>query len=673
MTELGLPADRSPNTALDRMSLALRAAGPPLLFGVRLWASVCLSLYIAFWLQLENAFWAGTTAAIVCQPSLGASLRKGWFRMIGTVVGAVVIVALTACFPQDRASFLLCLAAWGALCASAATLLRNFAAYSAALAGYTAAIIATDQLGAVGGLNGEAFTLAVSRVSEIGIGIVCAGIVLAATGTGNAPRRLAGLLAGLVTDIATGFAATLRSTGASFAEMQATRRAVLQRAIALDPAIDEVLGESYQLRPQSRALQRAADGLVTALAGWRAVAVGLARLPPDPASREAATLLRQLPAELGPAAPARMRTLARLATRRLLSLPAKTPAARLLAVQAAEVMGGLTQAMNGLALLAGEPAVAGRTRSAPWLGIADWLPAAINGLRAFLMIGLTELFWVVTGWTNGAAAITWVAVTVILFAPRADQAYATSFRFAVGNGLAAVLTAIFAFAVLPRFEGFAGLSAAMGLYLVPMGALMTQSWLPAMFTAMTANFVPLLAPQNPMVYDTAQYYNGALAIILGSSLAAFSFRLLPPPSPALRTRRLLWFTLRDLRDLALGRRATTVDGWRGLVNCRLAAMPEEATPLQRAQLLAGLSVGTGIVRLGPIARRLGFDGDLDAALSRLAAGDSEAAIAALARLDDGLALRRERMRAALRARGILLAIAEALAQHRDYFDGEVAR
>ena len=54
---------------------ALRAAGPPLLFGLRLWASVCLALYVAFWLELDNAYWAGTTAAIVRQPSLGASLR----------------------------------------------------------------------------------------------------------------------------------------------------------------------------------------------------------------------------------------------------------------------------------------------------------------------------------------------------------------------------------------------------------------------------------------------------------------------------------------------------------------------------------------------------------------------------------------------------------------------
>ena len=65
---------------------AVTAAGEPLLFGIRLWASVCLALYVAFWLQLENPFWAGTSAAIVCLPQLGASLRKGWFRMIGTFV-----------------------------------------------------------------------------------------------------------------------------------------------------------------------------------------------------------------------------------------------------------------------------------------------------------------------------------------------------------------------------------------------------------------------------------------------------------------------------------------------------------------------------------------------------------------------------------------------------------
>ena len=174
-----------------RLTTALQSAAPAVLFGLRLWAAVCLALYVAFWLELDNAYWAGTTAAIVSLPSLGASLRKAWFRMIGTVIGAVAIVALTACFPQQRMGFLLGLALWGAVCAFVATMLRNFASYSAALAGYTAAIIASDELGAVGGANGEAFMLAVTRASEICIGILSAAVVLIGTDLGGARRRLA--------------------------------------------------------------------------------------------------------------------------------------------------------------------------------------------------------------------------------------------------------------------------------------------------------------------------------------------------------------------------------------------------------------------------------------------------------------------------------------------------
>jgi hypothetical protein len=48
-------------------------------------------------------------------------------------------VVLAACFPQDRVLFLGALALWGGASALAATLLHNFAAYAAALAGYTAA------------------------------------------------------------------------------------------------------------------------------------------------------------------------------------------------------------------------------------------------------------------------------------------------------------------------------------------------------------------------------------------------------------------------------------------------------------------------------------------------------------------------------------------------------
>src|SRR3984885_4668743 len=84
----------------------LREATPAIRFGLRLWASVCLALWVAFALELSEPSWAATTAALVCQPVLGASLRKSSFRMIGTVAGAAAVVVIAACSRQDRVGFL---------------------------------------------------------------------------------------------------------------------------------------------------------------------------------------------------------------------------------------------------------------------------------------------------------------------------------------------------------------------------------------------------------------------------------------------------------------------------------------------------------------------------------------------------------------------------------------
>ena len=277
---------------------ALRAAGPPQLFGLRLWAAVSLALYAAFWLQLDNPFWAGTSAAIVCQPQLGASLRKGWFRMIGTVIGATFVVVLTACFPQDRISFLGLLALWGGICAFAATALRNFASYSAALAGYTAAIIAADNLGATGGASSDVFMLAVWRASEICIGIASAGVILAATDFGGARRRLAASIANMAAEIVGGFSRTLALAGPQRTNTQTERREFVRRVIALDPMIDQTLGESSHVRYHSLTLQTAVHGLFMALDGWRGVVTHLSHLPEDMARQQTEIILRSIPPEL---------------------------------------------------------------------------------------------------------------------------------------------------------------------------------------------------------------------------------------------------------------------------------------------------------------------------------------------------------------------------------------
>jgi uncharacterized membrane protein YccC len=649
---------------------------------LRLWAAVCLALYIAFWLELDSAYWAGTTAAIVCQPSLGASLRKGSFRMIGTVLGAVAIVVLTACFPQSRIGFLLGLAVWGAICGFIATLLRNFASYAAALAGYTAVILASDLLGATGGAKGEVFTLAVTRVSEICIGIVCAGIVLAGTDFGRARQRLAAQLAAISAEITGGLSAMLAAPVGQ--ETRSIRRDLIRRVIAIDPVIDEAIGETSDLRYRLGGLHAALEGLFAALSGWRMVANHLELLPNNQQRQEADAVLRSLSWEVRSAPmgggaprwtadPRRLRRGCATAVRALVALPADTPSLRLLADGTAEALSGISCALNGLVLLSNSDKGARQDRVVRFR-VPDLLPAFVNAARVFIVMGVFELFWIVTAWPSGTSAITWSAIFVILFSPTADQAYANAKIRLLGICLTAALAAIFKFAVLPGSETFVGLAISISLVLIPAGALSALSWQAAIFGSIASWFLPLVTPENPITYDTLQFYNSALAIIAGVGAAALAFRLLPPLSPALRTHRLLALSLRDLRRLTTGPIPWTANEWDGRVYSRLSALPEQAEPLQRAQLMAALSVGAEIIRLRRVAHRFDQDAQLDTAFDALARGDSSVATERLARLDQRLAALPGRgARVRLRARSSILAMSEALAQHAAYFDSGAAR
>jgi uncharacterized membrane protein YccC len=597
--------------------------------------------------------------------------------MIGTIVGGIAIVMLTACFPQDRIAFLAGLAFWSAACAFVATILRNFLALAGQLAGVTAAIIAGNQLGATGGVNGDAFMLAVTRCTEICIGIVCAGIILAGTDFGNADRRLATRIASIATEIIGRFAAALAVAGPELSQTQPVRQELTRRVVELDPIIEEAIGESSQLRQNSPVLQAAVDGLLKALASWRILAVHLAQLPHDQAQQLAAIVSQAVPKELrlefesGDSAgwlgnPVALRRIYEQGVAALNALSADTPSLRLLADQTADVLAGVACALNGLALLVGDFARPVPRRLGVRLHVPNWLPPLVDAARVFVAVGAVELLWIVTAWPNGAGAITFATIGTIPFAPRGDQAYPAAMSFTIGIFLTAALAAIIGFALLPAVTTFVAFSLAIGLVLVPAGAGMAQSWQTPMFTAIAAFFCFLLAPTNQMSYDTQQFYNAAAAAVAGLGSAVLSFRLLPLLPPASRARRLLSSTLRDLRRLATGKIPQASDRWEGRVYSRLSVLPDSAAPLQRSQLLAALSVGCEIMRLRDICRRLDLGSGLDEALEALARGSSATAAAKLATLDDALMARPGT--AILRARAGLLAISEALNEHAAYFD-----
>jgi hypothetical protein len=108
---------------------------------------------------------------------------------------------------------------------------------------------------------------------------------------------------------------------------------------------------------------------------------------------------------------------------------------------------------------------------------------------------------------------------------------------------------------------------------------------------------------------------------------------------------------------------------------RLAALPDQAEPMQRARLLAARSVGSEIIQLRRASPRLGVISELDTALEAFVQADSAVAIARLHQLDQRIASNPEATpepAIALRARGRILVISEALAEHASYFDAGAA-
>ena len=65
-----------------------------IVFALKTFAAAMLALVIALWLDLPHPYWAMATVYITSQPLAGATSSKAFYRVLGTVLGASVTVAM---------------------------------------------------------------------------------------------------------------------------------------------------------------------------------------------------------------------------------------------------------------------------------------------------------------------------------------------------------------------------------------------------------------------------------------------------------------------------------------------------------------------------------------------------------------------------------------------------
>ena len=144
--------------------------------------------------------------------------------------------------------------------------------------------------------------------------------------------------------------------------------------------------------------------------------------------------------------------------------------------------------------------------------------------------------------------------------------------------------------------------------------------------------------------------------------------VIPPLSPAIRAQRLLALTLADFRRLVKRASPGRPDDWENRGVARLLAMPDQAEPVERAELAAAVAVGKEIVRLRRVAPRFVPGAMVDAALAPLAEGRSGEAIERLKEIDRPVAaLPRARSRILLSLRASILVISGQLSEFAPLF------
>jgi len=523
--------------------------------------------------------------------------------------------------------------------------------------------------------------LAIDRALEIGIGIVSAGVVLALTDFGRSRRKLAAEFAALSTAIMDGLADCFVTASSNLDQFRALRRDLLKRVIALDPIIDAAIGEASDLRYHSPVLQRAVSGLMETIVAWRWAAFEIARSRDAALSDEAHAIHDQLPrdrpsldASGSRKKPAELREACCAAARSLVRCDAQTPSHRLLADSAAIGMLGMARALNGLTGVV-DPSDMIPVKGMARLHVPDWLPPSITALRVLLAVGVTSLFWIATAWPDGALAITFCAIIVVLLPLQGDLAYSASMTFLKGCVLGTGVAAVLVFAILPRVTTFPTLCLALGLATVPLGFLLARAKTPLFYFAASVNYLPMLSITNGITFDASQFWNSSSGIVAGVACGAIAMRILPPLSPAIRTQRLLALTLADLRRLAKRASPGRQDDWESRGVARLLAMPDQAEPVERSQLVAAVAVGKDIVRCRAVAPRFLPAAAVDGALQALAEGRSGEAMERLKDIDRQLAAlpRTEASsRIVLRLRASILAISGQLAEFASYFDERTA-
>lgn len=540
---------------------ALRTDADALLFSAKSFAAAMLAYYIALRADVPKPSWAIVTVYIVSQNSAGASLSRGVYRFVGTIVGAVATVAIIPCFVNDPIICSVVLASWIGLCLYLSLLDRTARAYAFVLSGYTASLI-----GFPGVFNpASIFNTASVRVQEISIGILCAVLVhrfvlpkrmtgqftAKLSATLRDARRLAGdALQGnsgqamrrdrdrLAADLLAlqGLAGHLPYDPVAVTPSRETLQLIHDRLARLLPLATEVEDRIHALRTGGHSPPDDLAALLDGAGRWSAAA--------DAAGRDAVAI--------------RLIDRARTVRTRI-AADAAMAGDRLaanLAGHLAEMIGLLHECdrleriiERTSARIAASPCCSGRATGYvyhrdPWM-------AARSALGAVAGIVVGCAFWIWSAWPEGGLAVSILGVCCALFG-NVDTPAPNVVKYMTGSIAGVAISLVYSFVILPRVTDFVGLVAVLAPALLFAGSLQARPPTTYMALGITLTIPILSGLGATYAGDFAGTLNSIVALFAATGFAVVSMSLFQTIPVDAAIGRLLRLNRQDVMQRALG-------------------------------------------------------------------------------------------------------------------------
>ncbi|MGY8661131.1 FUSC family protein [Bradyrhizobium sp. UFLA05-109] len=584
----------------------VRHAG--LIFALKTFAASMLALVIALWIDLPRPYWAMATVYITSQPLAGATSSKAFFRVMGTLIGATATVAMVPNLVDAPELLCLAIALWVGLCLYVSLLDGTPRSYLFMLAGYTVALIGFPSVSDPGNI----FDVAIARVEEISLGIICASLVstivfprsvapavaarvdnwlsdarrlsndtLLGRGTDEARRALRLRLATDIVEIGT-LAVHLSYDRVADAEAVTGLREIRVRMLMLLPVIASIEDRLAALGERGLQAQPELKRLLEDLGTW---ASEDARLPADPIR---ATIEARQAALDGNASWERIITTSLLSRlRELVDLSCDCRA-----LSEAIAAGRRISTVD----LAFDPEAGVAPMRHRDSGLALWSAAG-----AVIAILICCAFWIGTGWPDGASAPMMAAVACCFFAAQDEPA-----RFIRSFGLwslvAIVVVAIYLFALVPAISHIEVLIAALAPTFLLYGLLIARPATASSGAALAVNTATLLALQSTYSAEFGAFANSTIAFFLGIVAAEVVTRIARGVGAEWIAKRLVLSSWKTLAVAAERRGKHDRAEFAGLMLHRMGLLVQRIAFVSEAdrrdtESLAQLRIGLNIIHL----------------------------------------------------------------------------